>query len=132
MPGADRPRAGMSLVEVLVAMLLLSLLALAAAPMYYQATHASAAGADLGTVGALAVERMEQLRALPFSDLEDGGDLDADVPGYVDDSHEEAVVRWSIETNAQGTLKTIRVKAIARRAVAGRAKQVVLTSLRTR
>jgi len=61
--------AGFTLVEVLVALFLLALGLLAVAPMFVYATRVAAASADLGTVDARAVHRLEVLRATDFSAL---------------------------------------------------------------
>lgn len=124
---------GFTLLEVIVALFLMALGVLAAAPMFIYAMQGNAVGGDLGTVGAEAVERMELLRSQGYTTLTAGGSLTAGVTGYTDTSDPDVIVRWLITDNATpiGT-KTIQVRAIARRQAVGLAKQVTLTSVRGR
>ena len=89
--------------------------------------------------GAAAVDRMERLRELEFDspELAPGGSLDADAVvggvAYFDDADPEFVVRWLIAdhpTVAEARILTVR--AIARRAHLGRAKQATVTTVRGR
>jgi len=106
---------------------------MAAAPLFVFAMKESAAGADLGSVGAAAVDRMELLRSGDFYTLAAGGSLTSDVSGYVDASSTRYTVRWQIADNASpATVKTISVKATAARQAMGPAKEVTLTTLRGR
>ncbi len=132
MPGRAGAR-GLTLVELLVAMFLIAIGVLAAAPMFMAAIEESAVGADLGSAGAVANERLELLRAERWRDLVPGGSLTADLPGYFDDSHSGFIVRWRIEDKPNPlNSKGISVRAVAERRVVGRAKDVVLTTLRSR
>lgn len=125
---------GFTLVETIVALFLIGLAVLAAAPMFMYATQVNAVGADFGTGGAKAVERMEELRATPFATLVAGGSLTADTAGYFDASDPSYTIRWQITDNgAPPDTKTIEVRCIATRTVnanMGNQKQVTLTSLR--
>jgi len=124
---------GFTLVEVLLAMALMFVGIMAAAPLFVFAMKESAAGADLGSVGAAAVDRMELLRSGDFYTLAAGGSLTSDVSGYVDASSTRYTVRWQIADNASpATVKTISVKATAARQAMGPAKEVTLTTLRGR
>lgn len=127
------PARGFSLVEVLLALALLFVGIVAAAPMFIFAMKETAAGADLGRVGAAAVDRMELLRASDFYSLPAGGGLASNVTGYSDASNPAWTVRWQIVDNgAPPTVKTISVRAIVTRQAIGLAKEVTLTSLRAR
>lgn len=127
-----RSGAGFSLVEVLLALVLLQIGLLAVAPLFIYATQASASGADMGTVGAAAVERMEVLRATEFDTLTAGGSLTANQTGFFDTSDPDFTVRWEIVDDATPpTQKTIRVRALANRQVVGLPKEVTLVSLRS-
>jgi prepilin-type N-terminal cleavage/methylation domain-containing protein len=134
----DRPQAplaerGFSLVEVLVALFLIALGVLAAAPMFVYAMQSNATGADFGSVGALAVERMEQLRSSSFVSLAAGGSLTVGQAGYSDSSDPDYIVRWRITDDATPpSVKTITVRTIAVRQVVGQRKEITLTTLRGR
>jgi prepilin-type N-terminal cleavage/methylation domain-containing protein len=125
---------GFTLVETIVALFLIGLAVLAAAPMFMYATQVNAVGADFGTGGAKAVERMEELRGSPFATLVAGGSLTGDTAGYFDASDPSYTIRWQITDNgAPPDTKTIEVRCVAMRtanANMGNQKQVTLTSLR--
>ena len=128
-----RAPAGFTLVEVLLALALLFVGVVAAAPMFVFAMKETAAGADLGSVGAAAVDRMELLRSSDFSSLPAGGSLTSSVVGYSDMSNPRCTVLWQIVDNGSpATEKTISVRAVATRQAIGNAKDVTLTSLRAR
>jgi len=126
---------GFTLIEVLLALFLLGLGVLAAAPMFIYAMRGNAAGADFGSSGAIAVERMEVLRSTRYTDLDAGGDLASDTTvaavDYFDNSDPDFSVRWVIVNNTTPPdTKTITVRAEARRQVVGLRKGVTLTTLR--
>lgn len=124
---------GFTLVEVLVALFILGVGVLAVAPMFVYAMRCGAVGADLGSVGAIAVERMERLRAEDYLDLAAGGSLAADVAGYSDLTDPDFVVRWRIQDNVTPpATKTLSVRVTANRRVLGLPKSVTLTTLRGR
>jgi prepilin-type N-terminal cleavage/methylation domain-containing protein len=129
-----RKARGFSLVEVLVALFLISLGVLAAAPMFIYAMQGNAVGADLGTVGAVAVERMELLRSSNYGALTAGGSLTSNVTGYFDNSNPAVTVRWTITDDTVGpvTVKTITVRAITNRQVVGERKEITMTTSRGR
>lgn len=128
-----RPAPGFTLVEVLLALSLMFVGLLAAAPMFVYAMKENAVGADLGSAGAAAVDRMELLRAADFYALSAGGSLVADLPGYSDATGPVVTVRWQIVDNGSpATLKTVSVRAIAARQAIGLPKEVTLTTLRGR
>ena len=91
---------GFTLLEVLIAVFLIGIGVLAAAPMFVYAMQGNATGADLGSVGAVAVEHMELLRSQDYVSLPAGGSLTAGVTGYTDTSNPEVTVRWLITDNA--------------------------------
>ncbi len=128
-----RESRGFSLVEVLLALALLFVGIVAAAPMFIFAMKETAAGADMGSVGAAAVDWMEDLRASDFYTLAAGGSLTSNVSGFSDTSNPKFTVRWQIVDNGSpATVKTISVRAIAARQAMGNAKEVTLISLRAR
>jgi hypothetical protein len=65
-----------------------------------------------------------------------GGSLTGNVSGYFDDSHPEVTVRWTVAdiTVTQGastvSMKTITVRAIAKRQVVGERKEITMTTER--
>jgi Tfp pilus assembly protein PilV len=125
---------GFSLVEILVAFALLGVGLLTVAPMFVYGTKRAASSADLGTTGSAAVMEMERLRSATFATLIAGGSLASNVASYSDTTTNPAVqIRWTIADDTSPVrVKTITVLAIARRAVAGNAKQVQLTTQRSK
>ena len=129
--------AGFTLVEVMLALLLLAIGVLAAAPMFVYAMKGNAGAGDFGVVGALAVERMELLRGEDYSDLDAGGSLTANTTvggvDYFDTSNDGYVLRWTIADGSPiANTKTIAVRAVALRQVIGQQKEVTLTTVRGR
>jgi type IV pilus assembly protein PilV len=126
-------QSGFSLVEVLVALVLLAFGLLAVAPLFVFATRETAASAEYGTAGALAVRRMEMLRTLDFNSLAAGGSLTSSVTGFFDSSDSRSTVRWTVTNNATPvTMKTIEVRAVSMRQPEGPAKEVKLKYVRVR
>src|SRR5437667_434516 len=112
--------AGFTLAEVLVAVAIMGVVLLAAASLFAYAIRETATGSDLGSVGAVAVDRMELLRANDFYALAAGGSLGSSVAGFSDASDPRFTVRWQIVDNAApSTMKTISVRAIAVRRSTG-------------
>ena len=124
---------GFTLVEVVLALFILSVGVIATAPLFVFAAQENAVGGDLGEVGDLAVRQMELLRATDFVLLPNGGDLNSNVNGYSDLSRPGFVVRWVVADNPNppATTKTITVRAIADRQVIGRQKEVTLIAVRS-
>lgn len=127
------PQRGTTLVEVLIALLLIAIGAVAVAPVMVQSMGRNAASVDVSRLGAEATTRMEVLRATAFHLLVAGGSLTSNVAGYSNTSDPTMEVRWEI-VNGGGPagVKTVRVIAIATRQVSGQAKSVRLTTLRAR
>ena len=122
---------GFTLVEVLLALFLIGIGVLAAAPMFIYAMQGSAVGADFGWVGAVGVERMELLRATDYFSLPAGGSLTTNVADYFDTSTPGVTVRWTVEDNVTpARTKTITVLVVADRQVVGDRKNVTLTTIR--
>ncbi len=128
---------GFTLLEILIAVTLLALVILAVAPMFIMASQRTAAGADMGLVGALAVETMESLRAESLGNLVAGGSLVTDTTvgstPYFDASEPGYIVRWQVTDNATPLGgKRLTVRALALRQVSGVPKEVTLSALRVR
>ncbi len=122
---------GFTLVEVIVALFLIGLGVLAAAPMFMYAMQGNAVGGEKGVAGALAVERMELLRAANYGTLSAGGSLTVDTAGYVDTSDPNNTVRWLIVDNTAPTGSLIiSVRVIPAGSIPGSSREVTLTSIR--
>ena len=123
---------GFTLIEVVLALFLIAIGVIATAPMFVFAAKETAAGGDLGSVGAAAEQRMEVLRGTVFQQLANGGTLDSNSTGYFDDSDPGQVVRWSVSNNPNppaGT-KVVTVRAIATGTRIGARKDVTLVTVR--
>ena len=122
---------GFTLVETIVALFLIGLGVLAAAPMFMYAMQGNAVGGEKGEAGALAVERMETLRGSVYSTLTVGGSLTVDTTGYVDNSDPDHTVRWLIEANTSPTgSMVVTVRVIPAGTIPGSSRAVTLTSIR--
>lgn len=75
-PTGDRPRRGATLIEVMVAALILATLALAGGAILYRSRALLYHERNLRSATDIATSRLEALRAAPFAQLEpdDGGD----------------------------------------------------------
>ena len=112
---------GSSLVESLVALVIIQLGLLAVAPLFVMGTRVMAGAGTMGTVGAAAVARMERLRALPFADpsLAAGSHTDNTVP--------DVAVTWTVTDDANPVyFKRITVTARSRRDPMGLQKVITL------
>ena len=122
---------GFTILEVVIALFLISIGVIATAPMFVYAVEESAATDDLTTIGTIAVQRIEQMRGMPFNQLQPGGSLTADVNGYFDDSDPDYLVRWMIvNATLSGRMRLIEVRVMAYRGVRGEPKEVTVTTLR--
>jgi hypothetical protein len=109
---------------------MLSLSLLAVVPLFVYASKETAAAGDLGSVGAIATQRMELIRQTAFINLPAGGSLTSDEAGYYDTSNAAYTVRWMVTDNASlATLKTIQVRVVATRAPVGLPKEITLTGI---
>lgn len=92
---------GFSLVEVLVASALLMVVMLAAASVMAAASDANSTSSVITRATVLAVDKMEQLRALSVDDPalqpSPSGALSANVEGFYDRPDATLLRRWSIE-----------------------------------
>ena len=80
----------------------------------------------------LTSERLEILRSTDYEELVEGGSMFDNVDDYIDTSNDGYVVRWMIVDNDNpANTKTIIVRTVSERDVAGRDKEVTLTTLRT-
>ena len=124
---------GTSLLEVLIALLLIAMGILSVAPMFVYSADVNATGANISSLTAMATARMESLRATPFHELIPGGALTSNVVAYSDTTNPDVVLRWEIIDGGGPTdTKTIRLIAILVSQLSGRPKSVELTTLRSR
>ncbi len=128
-----RSENGTSLLEVLVALLLIAMGALSVAPMFISSAGANASGADISSLASMATARMESLRATAFHDLIPGGSLTSSLASYSDTTDPNAVVRWEIiDGGGPADTKTIRLIALVVTQLPTQRKSVELSTLRSR
>jgi prepilin-type N-terminal cleavage/methylation domain-containing protein len=125
---------GFTLVEVLVAVAILMVAWLAAARLFASSVTANAGARGITQATILAVEKMEQLRALPFDDarlaFSPADSLSIDVGGYFDTSDGQYVRRWSIDPLPSHPDSAIVIHVIVARSPA--ANEAHLVTIRTR
>ena len=124
---------GFTLLEVVLALAIMAIGVIATAPLFVYATKENAGGGDMGSVGALAVERLEQLRGRSYYNLENGGDLQSNVDGFSDLSDPDFDVRWIVadSPNPPAGMKVVVVRTLSNREVIGKAKEVTVATLRS-
>jgi len=126
---------GFTLIEVMVAIVILTVGLLSLAQMMVLATNSNTLSGRMTSASALAKEQLERLKAAPFYTdpttfvrnpvLADGGDIDATVGGYVQYYDPDGLptaaanalyeVRWEIETIPTGLplqMLLIRVRCL--------------------
>jgi len=126
---------GFSLVEVLVATFLASIVALSVAPMMLIAVQTSAIAMEMTELTVTATEQMEILRALPFADgqLAAGGSIVATSGGYsVDpvDGDANRYIRWLI-VDDNVARKHITLVSGVRASIFGPPREIQMESFRT-
>ena len=97
---------GFSLIEVLIALVILSISLLALAGLMSQSTRNSSWGSHLTEAATLAQDRLERFRAVrPQTDIPEGvnNDLVTGVTGIV------YTRTWTVTTNATSTARTIAI-----------------------
>jgi type IV pilus modification protein PilV len=99
---------GLTLLEVLVAMVVLSLGLLGLAKMQITAIQVNAASGRLTQGTAFAQDKVEQLMALPYDDAK----LDTQVRTYTETRPAQGyTITWTVDQNpAPGDVKTINVE----------------------
>jgi len=134
LPADGNGRAGFSLVEVLVALFMATLVFLVIAQMIGVGVEAGRAASDMTRVAALAGERLEELTQSEYVDLVPGGSLVADVVGYSEtldldgDAVNDYTRRWEITD--LGSEMRIRVRVFALLDVVGPAKETTFVALK--
>ena len=132
---AWRPDAGFTLIEVLVATGLVGLVALAVAPLMLMAVQTSAVAQEATELTANGAERMEILRALPFTDaqLAAGGSTAASNASYSVDPYNgdlDRYIRWQI-TDENASRKHIELVVGVRNSIWGPPREISLETYRT-
>ena len=126
-----RQQQGFTLAEVMVALFLMGLGVLAAAPMFLFAMQGNEAGGDIGSAGALAVDRFEQLRAQDYQTLTAGGSIAVNVSGYSDTTDPDFDVRWIIVDDTPiADTKTITVRVVPQGDLPSASRVVTLSTVR--
>ncbi|MGH9868539.1 MAG: type IV pilus modification PilV family protein [Candidatus Polarisedimenticolia bacterium] len=128
-----RRESGFTLAEVVTALFVVGVGILAVAPLFYQGSRITASSDDMSATSAAAVERLELLRATPFTSLAAGGSLTTDTTGFFNNSDPDVLVRWTVTNDVSPPkVKTIVVRAIATRTSIGLTKECQLATKRTR
>ena len=124
---------GFSLIEVLVALFMATLMFLMTAQMVGLGIEANRAASDTTRASALAGDRLEELTQLDYLNLTPGGSLAADVGGFSDtldvngDGVDDYTRRWEITD--LGSSKRIRVQVISTLDVVGPRKEATYVTL---
>lgn len=96
----SRGEAGFTLVEALVAMVILAFGLVAVSNLLIVATGSNGIANNMTASATVATDRMEQLKAAPFLQLAAGGDLDTDIANYNADTTVPGVgvvhTRWKM------------------------------------
>jgi type IV pilus modification protein PilV len=97
---------GFSLIEVLIALVILSISLLALAGLMVQSTRNSSWGSHLTEAATLAQDRLERFRAVrPQTDIPEGANFDEVTPP----SGIKYTRTWTVATNATATARTITI-----------------------
>ena len=121
--------AGFTFVEVLIAMALMTILLLAAAPMMMLSTRQVAASREVTQLTLAAKDKMEELRYVDFDTDVVLGSITADVTDYMDEPAENLKRRWSITPQNAGTQRTYLIQvqvASARNDLLSAGRELVL------
>lgn len=134
MPQGNHPgEQGFSLLEILVALFVVSLILVGIAQLIGFAVYVHSTAEDLTQTTALAADKMEELRDMSYAALVPGGSVDSDIPGFFDNPDIDAdgtgdyTRRWEI--NDLVTHKRIRVRTISFLAKIGPPKDAIVVAL---
>lgn len=131
--GPQAIAAGFSLIEVLVAVFMATIVFLSLAQVVGLSIEASRAASDTTQAAALAGDRLGQLTQTEYGALTDGGSVAADVNGFFEtldvDSDGTADYRRRWEVTDVGGGKRIRVRVTALFDFIGPAKEVTYVAL---
>ncbi len=124
------PERGMSLIEALVSLLILTVVFMAIAQMIGIGVLVNRASSDITRVTALAESRLEQLRVMDYATLPIGGSIGANSAGFFDtldvdgDGVDDYTRRWLVTDS--GTSKMIQVRVLSLLPVIGPAKEATI------
>jgi len=125
--------AGFSLVEVLVALFMATIVFLMLAQMLGVGIEANRAASDMSRASALASSQLEDLTRSDYAAVATGGSINADINGFFEtldidgDGVDDYRRRWEVAD--LGTSKRIRVRVQSLLDVIGPAKQVTYVAL---
>jgi prepilin-type N-terminal cleavage/methylation domain-containing protein len=132
---AARSQAGFTLVEALIAMVVLSFGLIAVTNLMLVAATSNSVANQSSAATSIASQQLELLKACKFTDpqLTAGGDLVNDAANFFTDTDVPGVgqihTRWQI-TNVDGTTKYIVVRSEGTGALAGPRSRAQFTTLR--
>ena len=121
---------GMSLIEALVSLLILTSVLLAMAQLIGLGVHVNRASSDITTITALAERRLEQLQSIDYAAIPVGGSVLSDSPGFFDlldadgDGVPDYTRRWLVTDS--GSSKMIRVRVLSRLQVFGPSREATI------
>jgi prepilin-type N-terminal cleavage/methylation domain-containing protein len=134
MPTPRNQADGFSLIEVLIALFMATIVFLILGHMLGMSVEASRAASDTTRAAALAGDRLEALSQVDYDALAPGGSITADVAGFSEtldvdgDGLNDYQRRW--EVTDLGSSKRIRVRVMALLDVVGPAKEATYVALR--
>jgi len=124
---------GFSLLETMLAMLIMLMILLSVAQLFGMSVAVNKAADDITQVTSLASEMIEQLKFRGYDGLTAGGSLASDATGYYDtpsvdsDSAAEFTRRWQLTDN--GDYMQIDVRVISMSALNGALKETTVTTI---
>jgi type II secretory pathway pseudopilin PulG len=128
------PEAGFTLVEALIAIVILIFGMMAITNLMLVAASSNTVANQATAAATTATEQMEILKALPFANLVAGGDVTADVSGFTRDSSLPGVgvihTRWVI-ASPDGQTRFIRVRSEGLSRLIATRSRAELTTFRT-
>ena len=115
-PGKGAESRGFSLIEVVLAMLILTFAILSLAELFILSVKVNNTSRDSTSAASIGAEKMEELKRTPYAELTPGGSLDPEEP--VEDFHEmgtgDFLILWKIEADTPiAGVKKINVKTVS-------------------
>jgi type IV pilus assembly protein PilV len=135
-PAAARPgpEAGFTLVEALVAMLVLAVGMISVANLMLVAATSNSVGNQSTAAATIATQELERLTAIPYDQLLVGGDLSANDPNFFSETNVPGVglvrTRWRV-TAFQNQTRLISVRSEGTGALSGARSRAEFTTIRS-